>query len=71
MRDFLRGTFGKLLQIVFAFLSIILIFTGIMSCAVGSTGSTIGGWIMFILGILLGCASFGVRYWLGHIARVR
>ena len=48
MNDFLRGTFGRLLQIVFSLLSVILIFSGIMSCAVGGTGQTLGGWVLFI-----------------------
>ncbi len=72
MNDFLKGTFGRLLQIVFGLLSIILIFSGIMSCGFGdSTGDTASGWILFILGVVSGCAVFGIRYWLGHIGRIR
>jgi len=72
MNDFLRGTFGRLLQIVFSLLSLILIFSGIMSCGVGvRSGDTVLGWILFVLGVVSGCAAFGVRYWLGHIGRIR
>ena len=71
MEDFLKGTLGRLLQIIFSALSVILIFAGIGSCSVGGTGQTIGGWILFILGIVFGCAVFGIRYWLGHIIRPR
>ncbi len=72
MNDFLRGTLGRLLQIVFSILSVILMFSGLMSCGAGdSTGDTVLGWVLFILGVILGCAVFGIRYWLGHIGRIR
>jgi hypothetical protein len=71
MRDFLRGTLGRLLQIVLSILSLGLMFSGIMSCSLGGTGQTVGGWILFVLGVVCGCAVFGIRYWLGHIVRIR
>jgi hypothetical protein len=71
MKDFLLGTFGRLLQIVLGILSIFLMFSGLLSCSSGGTGQTIMGWILFILGVLCGCAVFGIRYWLGHIVRMR
>jgi len=71
MGDFLKGMFGRLLQIILSILSIGLIFSGIMSCSIEGANQTVGGWILFILGVLCGCAVFGIRYWLGHIARIR
>jgi len=65
MRDFLRGTLGILLQVVLTILGIGLLG---LSCLGGSSG---GGIILIILGILCFCAVGGIRYWLGHIARIR
>jgi uncharacterized membrane protein YadS len=61
MRDFLKGMFGKLLQIVLTLLGFGLLLGGIFG------GSTIA----IIIGVLCLCAAFGVRYWLGHIVRYR
>jgi protein-S-isoprenylcysteine O-methyltransferase Ste14 len=71
MGDFLRGTLGLFLQIILSIISIILIFVGFFSCAIGHGGQTVIGWILFILGVLCGCAVFGIRYWLGHVVRMR
>ena len=71
MGGFLKGTLGCLLQIILSVLSLILIFAGIASCSVGGTGQTIVGWMLFVLGIVFGCAVVGIRYWLGHIIRTR
>lgn len=71
MRDFLRGTLGKFLQILLALASVVLIFSGLLSCGSLTTGGTILGWVLFILGILCGCGVFGIRYWLGHVIRMR
>ncbi len=71
MNTFLRGTLGKLLQLVFTVLGVILVSMGLFSCAGGqSTGTTILGWFLFILGIVSFGAVFGVRYWLGHVVKM-
>ena len=61
MRDFLIGTFGKFLQVILVIAGIIILLIGLFG---GSIGILIGG-------ILLLCASWGVRYALGHIIRHR
>ena len=71
MRDFLRGTLGRLLQLLLTGLSIIFILAGLISCAIGGTGQTVTGWVLFILGLVFASAVFGIRYWLGHIVRLR
>ncbi len=71
MRDFLRGTIGVLLQIVLLLLSFFLIFGGFFSCVAGTKGGTQVGWVMFILGIVCLAGTAGIRYWLGHIVRIR
>jgi len=68
MKDFLAGTFGKFLQLVLSVLGLVFLIVGFVSCA--SENVTIGA-ILFLLGILCFCAVFGVRYWLGHIMRLR
>jgi hypothetical protein len=64
MKDFLRGTFGVFAQIVLIILGIVLI--GV-SCVAGSGV----GILLLVLGILCFCAVAGIRYWLGHIVRMR
>ena len=68
MKDFLRGTLGKLAQIVLAILGVFFFISGLISC--GSSHTTAGGIYLF-LGILCWCAIGGIRYWLGHIVRMR
>ena len=65
MKDFLRGTLGVLAQIVLLMLGIVLLIGG---CVAGSGAGSIA---MIILGILCLCAVAGIRYWLGHIVRMR
>lgn len=60
-RDFLIGTFGKLLQVVFIGIGILLI---IFSGLLGSIGYV-------VLGVLFLCAAYGVRYAIGYIIRHR
>jgi len=67
MRDFLRGTFGMLLQIV---LTVLGLFFLAASC-VGVVFSPGAGAVGVVLGILCLCAAFGIRYWLGTIHRHR
>jgi Kef-type K+ transport system membrane component KefB len=70
MNDFLRGTLGRLVQIVLAIIGILFLFISVMSCSFSSQhGSIVMGWIFFILGILCFCAIYGIRYWLGTIIR--
>ncbi len=71
MNDFLRGTLGRFLQIIFAVISLFLLFAGLMSCATGRTGGQVIGWVLFLFGVLFGSAVFGIRYWLGHVVRIR
>ena len=61
MKDFLIGTFGRLLMVIFTIGGILLLIAGLFG---GSIISTIGG-------IILLCASWGIRYALGHIVRHR
>jgi hypothetical protein len=65
MKDFLRGTLGVFAQIVLLILGIVLIGA---SC-VASLG--VGNIVLLVLGILCLCAVAGIRYWLGHIVRMR
>ncbi len=71
MKDFLRGTLGRLLQIVLTIAAVILMFSGVNSCVTSDNPQNIGGWALFILGIISACGVFGVRYWLGHIGKLR
>lgn len=71
MKDFLRGMFGRFLQIVLAVLCIILIFSGFFAYSAGGASQTVLGWVLFVLGILCGCAVFGIRYWLSSVVRIR
>lgn len=68
MQDFLKGMFGKLLQVILALLGIGLFIAGLISCA--SSHSVASGICLF-LSLLCWCAIFGIRYWLGHIVRMR
>jgi len=67
MRDFLRGTLGMVLRVVLGFASIVSIISGLnylfSNVAVGI--------VLLVLGLLFGCASYGVKYWLGNIYRLR
>jgi hypothetical protein len=65
MKDFLRGTLGVFAQVLLLILGIALI--GV-SCVAGSGAGNIA---LLILGILCLCAVAGIRYWLGHIVRMR
>lgn len=72
MKDFLRGALGTLLQWVLAFLSAMFFMGGLVSCMCASLNNTtsVGGVFIF-LGVLCLCAIAGIRYWLGHIVRMR
>jgi len=61
LRDFFTGTLGKLIQILFLILGIMVLIGGIFG----------GSVLAIIIGIVLLCASFGVRYALGSIFRMR
>lgn len=64
IKDFLVGTFGKVLQVVLVGAGIFLLISGLIDDPQGKllVGRIIGG-------ILCLCASFGVRYALGHVVR--
>ncbi len=68
MKDFLRGTIGKLLQIFLNIIGLVFIAGSFFSCALDGVGQ---GSILTIVGILCLAASFGIRYWLGHIVRIK
>ena len=68
MKDFLRGTIGRFMQIVLAFIGVILFIAGFVSCA---AGSAVGSGICIVLAILCFSAIAGIRYWLGNIVRMR
>jgi hypothetical protein len=65
MKDFLRGTLGVFAQIVLLILGVVLIGA---SCV---AGLGVGNIVLLVLGILCLCAVSGIRYWLGHIVRMR
>lgn len=66
IRDFLVGTFGKVLQVVFVVAGVFLLISGLIDDPEGKllVGRIIGG-------VLCLCASFGIRYALGHVVRFR
>jgi len=66
IKDFLVGTFGKVLQVVLVGAGLFLLISGLIDDPQGKllVGRIIGG-------ILCLCASFGVRYALGHVVRFR
>jgi len=66
IKDFMVGTFGKVLQVVLVGAGIFLLISGLIDDPQGKllVGRIIGG-------ILCLCASFGVRYALGHVVRFR
>ena len=68
MRDFLRGTIGKFLQIILSIAGFGLLIASFVSCGNEHTGT---GSLYLILAILCWSATFGIRYWLGHIFRQR
>ncbi len=68
MNDFLKGTFGCLLQGMLMVLGLVFIALSFGSCA---GHQTVVGGIFLILGILCWCAVIGIRYSLGHIIRRR
>ena len=61
LRDFLVGTVGAILRVVFTVVGFVLLLAGIVS---GSAAYAIGGVVAL-------CAVAGIRYALGHIARIR
>ena len=61
MRDFLRGTIGKVLQVILVVLGIMFVVGGIFA----------GSIVTVVIGILCWCIAFGIRYWLGHIIRYK
>ena len=61
LRDFLVGTFGKILQVLFIVAGLFLLIGGIFG------GSGVG----IALGIVLLCMGAGMRYALGSIFRMR
>jgi len=66
IRDFLVGTFGKVLQVVLIGAGLFLVISGLIDDPMG--GLLIG---RIIGGVLCLCASFGIRYALGQIIRFR
>jgi len=69
MKDFLRGTLGKLLQILLVIAGFMLL---ALSCEFHpDTMGNIASIVLKILGILCFCAVFGIRYWLGNIVRLK
>lgn len=66
IRDFLVGTFGKVLQVVLVGAGLFLVISGLIDDPMG--GLLIG---RIIGGVLCLCASFGIRYALGQIIRFR
>jgi len=68
MKDFLRGTIGRLLQIVLGLTSFICFISGFVSCGNQHMGT---GSVLIVVAILCLSAIFGIRYWLGHVIRTR
>jgi len=61
LRDFLIGTVGKILQVIFVIAGLLLLFGGLFGDSV----------IAVVLGIVFLCMVGGVRYALGSIFRKR
>ena len=61
LRDFLLGTFGMILQVLFIIAGLFLLIGGLFG------GSGVG----IVLGIVLLCMGAGMRYALGSIFRIR
>lgn len=68
MKDFIKGTLGKFLQVILAIVGAIFFVVSLVACG---SGEIVGGGIFMALSILSFCAIFGIRYWLGHIIRTR
>jgi len=68
MKNFLRGTIGKLLQIILVILGFSFLVYGFDSCA---SSSRVSMWLFLVLSILCFSAAGGIRYWLGHIIRMK
>ena len=68
MRDFLRGTLGRLAMVALAIIGFIFMIVSLVSCGSSHMAE---GWIFFILGIVCWCSVGGIRYWLGNIFRMR
>jgi len=68
MKDFLKGTLGTLLQVVFLIAGFGFMAASFGSCTEGHTGW--GAFYLFV-GIILWCGIAGIRYALGHIFRLR
>jgi len=66
MKDFLKGTMGRFLQIILGIAGLGLMISGFVSCGSDHTGM---GTLYLVLAILCWSAVFGIRYWLGHIIR--
>jgi len=61
MRDFIAGTLGTLLRVVFILLGIIFIISAIASDKI----------LWAILGVIFLCIAAGIKYALGSIFRMR
>lgn len=66
LKDFLVGTFGKVLQVALIIAGVSLLASGLAGDFAGRpfVGRIVGGVLCF-------CASFGIRYALGQIVRFR
>jgi 1,4-dihydroxy-2-naphthoate octaprenyltransferase len=61
MRDFIAGTLGTLLRVVFVLIGIVLIISGLASDKI----------LWAILGVIFLCMAAGIKYALGSIFRIR
>jgi 1,4-dihydroxy-2-naphthoate octaprenyltransferase len=61
MRDFIAGTPGTLLRVVFVLIGIVLIISGLASDKI----------LWAILGVIFLCMAAGIKYALGSIFRIR
>ncbi len=68
MKDFLRGMIGRLLQIVLGLASFICFIAGFVSCGNQHVGT---GSVLIVVAILCLSAIFRIRYWLGHVVRMK
>ena len=59
--DFLKGFLGKLLQVLLIGVGIALLIGGIFSANI----------LIVIASIVCFCAAGAIKYWLGHIVRIR
>lgn len=68
MKDFLRGTLATFLRLLFIVVSLVFLIGGMANLA---DSNTVLGAVLIVVGILFGCMASGIKYWIGHIFKIR